>query len=83
MSDGLPVLWQYSFSNYNEKARWALEFKVIWHRRHSVMPGWPPEFPYELPEPLRWEFLEPMRDHPALGWIRETWQRHRGASAAV
>ncbi len=30
---------------------------------------WPPEFPYELPEPLRWEFLEPMRDHPALGWI--------------
>ena len=44
---------------------------------------WPPEFPYELPEPVRWEFLEPMRDHPALDWIRETWQRHRGASAAV
>jgi len=41
MSDGLPVLWQYSFSNYNEKARWALDFKGIRHRRHSVMPGWP------------------------------------------
>ena len=26
VSDELPVLWQYSFSNYNEKARWALDF---------------------------------------------------------
>ena len=253
MSDGLPVLWQYSFSNYNEKARWALDFKHTPHRRRSVMPGgfrslwmsrgdrtlpaidldgewiidstaiiaalearqpgpplhpadpeeqrraleledyfdehaghdmrrvgfwelrenldygldfmttdqppirarmgkvglrvafpvvwsymnrrydftepaveqstgvlvaaldrieserdgrdylvgesftvadltaaallyplvWPPEFPYELPEPRRWEFLEPMRDHPALDWIREMWRRHRGTSAAV
>jgi glutathione S-transferase len=41
VSDGLPVLWQYSFSNYNEKARWALDFKGIRHRRRSVMPGWP------------------------------------------
>jgi glutathione S-transferase len=44
---------------------------------------WPPEFPYELPDPPRWEFLEPMRDHPALDWISETWRRHRGASAGV
>ena len=44
---------------------------------------WPPEFPYELPEPRRWEFLEPIRDHPALEWIREMWGRHRGTSAAV
>jgi hypothetical protein len=44
---------------------------------------WPPEFPYELPEPPRWEFLEPIRDHPALDWIRETWRRHRGQSAAI
>ena len=44
---------------------------------------WPPEFPYELPEPQRWEFLEPIRDHPALDWISETWRRHRGTSAAV
>ena len=44
---------------------------------------WPPEFPYELPDPPRWEYLEPMRDHPALDWISETWRRHRGASAAV
>jgi glutathione S-transferase len=40
----LPVLWQYSFSNYNEKARWALDFKGITHRRHSLMPGWPRAF---------------------------------------
>jgi glutathione S-transferase len=44
---------------------------------------WPPEFPYELPDPPRWEFLEPMRDHPALDWISETWRRHRGTSVAV
>jgi glutathione S-transferase len=253
VSDGLPALWQYSFSNYNEKARWALDFKGIRHRRHSLMPGapramwfsrgdgtlpvldldgrrivdstnviaaveerqpepslypadadarrraleledffdenaghdmrrvgfwearqnldyalafmttdqskakravgrvglrvafpvvwrymsaryafneaaversratlvaaldrieaeragrdylvddqfsvadltaaallypmvWPPEFQYELPEPPRWEFLESHRDHPALGWIKETWRRHRGSSAAA
>jgi glutathione S-transferase len=44
---------------------------------------WPPEFPYELPDPPRWEFLEPMRDHPAFDWISETWRRHRGVSAAA
>jgi len=44
---------------------------------------WPPEFPYELPDPPRWKFLEPMRHHPALDWMREMWRRHRGTSAAV
>jgi glutathione S-transferase len=44
---------------------------------------WPPEFQYELPEPPSWEFLEPMRDHSALDWIRETWRRHRSSSTAV
>jgi glutathione S-transferase len=41
VSDGLPVLWQYAFSNYNEKARWALDFKGVRHRRRSLMPGGP------------------------------------------
>jgi glutathione S-transferase len=41
VSDELPVLWQYSFSNFNEKARWALDFKGIRHRRRSIMPGTP------------------------------------------
>lgn len=40
MSDP-PLLWQYNFSNYNEKARWALDFKGIPHRRRSLMPGEP------------------------------------------
>lgn len=37
----LPVLWQYSFSNFNEKARWALDFKQVAHERRSVVPGFP------------------------------------------
>jgi glutathione S-transferase len=44
---------------------------------------WPPEFQYEVPEPPGWKFLEPHRHHPALDWIRETWRRHRGSSAAA
>jgi glutathione S-transferase len=36
-----PVLWQYNFSNFNEKARWALDFKGISHVRHSLLPGGP------------------------------------------
>jgi glutathione S-transferase len=36
-----PVLWQYNFSNFNEKARWALDFKGIPHRRQSLLPGGP------------------------------------------
>jgi glutathione S-transferase len=34
-----PVLWQYNFSNFNEKARWALDFKRVPHVRHSLLPG--------------------------------------------
>jgi glutathione S-transferase len=37
----LPVLWQYSFSHYNEKARWTLDHKRISHRRRSLLPGGP------------------------------------------
>ena len=34
-----PVLWQFRYSHYNEKARWALDFKRIAHVRRSVLPG--------------------------------------------
>jgi len=37
--EGLPVLWQITFSHFNEKARWALDYKGIAHRRHSLAPG--------------------------------------------
>jgi glutathione S-transferase len=36
-----PVLWQYNFSNFNEKARWALDFKGVSHVRRSLLPGGP------------------------------------------
>jgi glutathione S-transferase len=44
---------------------------------------WPAEFAYELPDRPPSPFLDSLRDHPALGWIRETWRRHRGESAEV
>jgi glutathione S-transferase len=34
-----PVLWHLKVSNYNEKARWALDFKGIPHERRAVEPG--------------------------------------------
>jgi glutathione S-transferase len=35
----LPVLWHLKVSNYNEKARWALDFKRVPHLRRAVVPG--------------------------------------------
>src|SRR4051794_37684197 len=37
--DSLPVLWHLKVSNYNEKARWALDYKRIPHVRRAVVPG--------------------------------------------
>jgi glutathione S-transferase len=34
-----PVLWHLKVSHYNEKVRWALDYKGIPHRRRAVMPG--------------------------------------------
>ena len=36
---GHPVLWQFRFSHYNEKARWALDWKGVPHVRRSLLPG--------------------------------------------
>lgn len=33
-----PELWQFRFSMYPEKARWALDYKAVPHVRHSVLP---------------------------------------------
>jgi glutathione S-transferase len=43
--------------------------------------AWPPEYPYEIPKPPPSEFLDSLHDHPAVGWIGETYRRHRGSSA--
>jgi glutathione S-transferase len=37
--EGLPVLWQLRFSHFNEKGRWALDYKQVPHRRRSLVPG--------------------------------------------
>ena len=37
--DSLPVLWQLEISHYNEKVRWALDYKRISHTRRSLLPG--------------------------------------------
>jgi glutathione S-transferase len=34
-----PVLWQLQLSHYNEKARWALDYKRVPHVRRSLLPG--------------------------------------------
>lgn len=39
MGDSLPTLWQIDVSHYSEKARWALSWKGIEHRRRSPVPG--------------------------------------------
>lgn len=38
MSDGIELL-QFRYSHYNEKARWALDFKGVPHRRTALLPG--------------------------------------------
>jgi glutathione S-transferase len=35
----LPVLWQFRISHFNEKARWALDYKRIPHVRRTLLPG--------------------------------------------
>jgi glutathione S-transferase len=34
-----PCLWQLQISHYNEKVRWALDYKRISHTRRSMLPG--------------------------------------------
>ena len=39
MSDALPTLWEIHVPHYSEKARWALAWKGVEHRRRSPVPG--------------------------------------------
>jgi glutathione S-transferase len=45
--------------------------------------AWPDEVQYEPPRPAQWEFRDALKDRPALQWVRETYRRHRGTSAAI
>jgi glutathione S-transferase len=38
-SEQAPVLWHLKVSNYNEKARWALDYKGVAHVRRAATPG--------------------------------------------
>jgi glutathione S-transferase len=35
-----PCLWQFRVSHYNEKVRWALDYKRWSHVRRTLTPGW-------------------------------------------
>ena len=35
----IPILWHLEISHFNEKVRWALDYKRIAHERRSVFPG--------------------------------------------
>jgi len=39
VSASQPVLWHISISHFNEKARWALDFKRVSHRRRAIPGG--------------------------------------------
>jgi glutathione S-transferase len=39
MTDPLPTLWHIEISHYSEKARWALAYKGVEHRRRAPIPG--------------------------------------------
>ena len=32
-------LYQFNFSTFNEKARWALDYKHVPHRKTTLLPG--------------------------------------------
>jgi glutathione S-transferase len=38
VASSLPTLWQIKVSHYNEKARWALDYKGVPHRRIAPLP---------------------------------------------
>lgn len=40
MAADRPILWQLPVSHFNEKVRWALDYKGIEHERCSVVPGY-------------------------------------------
>jgi glutathione S-transferase len=54
-----PELFQFKVSHFNEKARWALDFKGIEHVRHSLLPG---------PQKAKMQRLSGQQQTPVLRW---------------
>ena len=63
----VPILWHFPISHFDEKVRWALDFKRI---------------PHVLPESLA-ELRNSASTHDAFGWVAEMYRRHRGTTAEV
>jgi len=57
-----PELFQFKVSHFNEKARWALDYKGIEHVRHSLLPG---------PQKPRMQKLSGQEQTPVLRWDGE------------
>jgi glutathione S-transferase len=47
-ANGTPVLWHLKVSYYNEKARWALDFKGVVYRLRGAPPGLHPLWAWRL-----------------------------------
>jgi glutathione S-transferase len=54
-----PELFQFKVSHFNEKVRWALDYKGIEHVRHSLLPG---------PQKLKMKKLSGQEQTPVLRW---------------
>src|ERR687891_620593 len=50
-SRDMPTLWHIGFSHYNEKARWALDYKSVEHRRRGALEERYPEPPLYPADP--------------------------------
>lgn len=86
------VLWHIELSHYNEKARWALDYKGVDEHlvgdRFSVADltaaalfyplVFPPEGPMLAGSPASYEsFRAPLADRPGYRWVEEMFRRHR------
>ena len=81
MSMDLPLLWHIPLSHFNEKVRWALDFKSIPHRRERVgadylFKAWRATGHGTLP--ILFLDGQPIRDSTAIiaGWSGDTANLH-------
>ncbi|EKF73754.1 glutathione S-transferase domain-containing protein [Alcanivorax hongdengensis A-11-3] len=73
-----PELWQMHFSMYQEKVRWALDYKRVPHIRHSLLPGphaaqLMPRFGQKAMPILRHDGKVLKNSAAILSYIEQTW----------